>query len=521
MQPLCLPNRTRWLVDIIALLVIATAIHGWLIAHTDLPAADGMGYITYAWRLRHEPWRDVLPVSAHHPGYPALVAAWSVPICHLLGGATCQNMVLSAQLANAVPACLLVLPMFWLGQRLFDRRVAWWGTALFQFLPAFARASSDALSEGPFLFAVALALCCAVRGLERRSVLSFALAGFCGGLAYLVRPEGAICVAAAGLLLIALQTAAAYRWQLRRALAAEAALTLTAVSIALPYMATIGGLTLKPTANAVMQFSLGSGTHFQGLIACTFASWWNPAHEAGIRSMGGVAMEFLRAGHVVSVIFLPLGLWWYRDPSRRRPEMLLPLLVAGMQALLVLAVAVRLGYAAQRHMLVILMCTVFWAVAAMTESARMLALRFAFGPGHAVRWGTALVLFACLICLPKTCQRLHSERLGHRAAGRWLADHAGPADLIVDPCSWTAFYAGRLLRDAAPPDSAAGRRAVYVVHDCSKGLHGQVDDVEKVANELLPRGTLVYDWCPPRGSHPRASEVQVYLVAPTAVAALH
>ena len=60
-------------------------------------------------------------------------------------------MVLDCQLASSLAAVLLVIPMFYLGRELFDRRVGFWSAALFECLPVTARITSDALSEATFL----------------------------------------------------------------------------------------------------------------------------------------------------------------------------------------------------------------------------------------------------------------------------------------------------------------------------------------------------------------------------------
>src|SRR5947209_3577018 len=75
-------------------------------------------------------------------------------------------MQLSAQLASCLASVLLVVPMFYLGRELLDRRTAFWATVLFQCLPATGKMMADGLLEPVFLVCVSTALLFAARGLR-------------------------------------------------------------------------------------------------------------------------------------------------------------------------------------------------------------------------------------------------------------------------------------------------------------------------------------------------------------------
>jgi hypothetical protein len=55
----------------------------------------------------------------------------------------------------------------------------------------------------------------------------------------------------------------------------------------------------------------------------------------------------------------------------------------------------------------------------------------------------ALVAVAGTACLPQTLIRLHDSRLGHRAAGEWLAEQADLPGSVLDTQGWTGLYSGR------------------------------------------------------------------------------
>src|SRR5262249_11688551 len=142
----------------------------------------------------------------------------------------------SAQAASSFAGVLLVVPMFFLGRELFDRRVGFWAALLFQCLPASGRILADGLSEALFLLFAASAFWLAVVAFTRRSPWPFAGVGLFGALAYLTRPEGALIVAAAGVVLVALQALRTTRRPLGNFALSAASLALATLLIAGPFV---------------------------------------------------------------------------------------------------------------------------------------------------------------------------------------------------------------------------------------------------------------------------------------------
>jgi len=170
----------RDLGPLLLLLVLAMAMRLWLVWHTEVAARDSIGYVRYAWQLQHRPWTDVLRDMEQPPGYALALLAVSYPVHQFAHGPESTVMVLSAQLTSAFAGVLLVIPMFYLGKEIFDRRVAFWACLLFQFLPATGRMLSDALTEAIFLLFASSAMFFGVRALQTRSVVTFGLCGLCG-----------------------------------------------------------------------------------------------------------------------------------------------------------------------------------------------------------------------------------------------------------------------------------------------------------------------------------------------------
>src|SRR5262249_54850600 len=216
------------------LLLLTTAMRVWQVSQTEVTSRDSIGYIRIAWRLGHGDWREGGRSSPQHPLYPLAVLGTSVPVRRLLPGADLADaMRLSAQLASAAASVLFVVPMFYLGKELFDRRVGFWAALLLQCLPATGKLMADGLSEPLFLLWAASALLSASRALRTGSAGGFVLAGLCGGLAYLTRPEGLLVPAAAGLVLLGLQASRRWRRPWPACLRNGAALTAATLAVVL------------------------------------------------------------------------------------------------------------------------------------------------------------------------------------------------------------------------------------------------------------------------------------------------
>jgi hypothetical protein len=70
---------------LLALIVLAAALHAAGIARSLLPAQDGLKFIRIARQFQTQPWADVIRGADQHPLYPALVAL-AEPVIALVAG---------------------------------------------------------------------------------------------------------------------------------------------------------------------------------------------------------------------------------------------------------------------------------------------------------------------------------------------------------------------------------------------------------------------------------------------------
>ncbi len=493
------------------LIVMAGAIRFWLMGHTAVAARDSIGYIRYALKLETEPWIQVIRTSEQHPGYPAALLLVSWPVRHVLDGTNPRSMQVSAQLATTLAALLLIFPLYFLGCELFNPRIAFWGTAIFQCLPATARSTADGLSEGVyFLFAVT-AIWLAARALRTNSLTCFVLSGLACGGAYLTRPEGALILIAAGFVMLGMQFVPSLRRSWSRVAVSGACLGLAALLAGSPYFLVTGKFTNKPTPNDVLKNKL-TGRSPNGEVGLNDAPTEKPPIASASSAFGplfaiylppgmqgrrtlaikAVFTEILQAYEYLLGIALLLGLCIFRKTLLVSPAAWILAMLFLLQTVILWRMAIVMGYVSERHVVMLVLCGVFTAAAALDWLGQKLAAsRINF---LHVQWLAIAPLVICTFCwLPSTLKTLHANRAGHKAAGIWLASHAAADDGLVDPFCWAHYYAGRVfLEDKPLPATGPNHRKTwYAVLDQQE--HPRLPLMTE-AKELARMGKLVYFW---------------------------
>ena len=504
---------------LVALLILLTlGLRTYQLRTTEVTARDSIGYIHIAWRLEHGDWRQVIPDSPQHPGYPVAVLAASLPARLLFPNDLPYAMQFGAQLASAGASVLLSVPLFWFGAQLFNRRVGFWAVLLFQCLPCSGRIMADGLSESVFLLFAVTALAIAMYALRSGSLVGFGCAGAAGALAYLTRPEGLLIPAVAAVTLLGMQAVGRWRRPWPAVLSRLAVLTCAVFIVGGPYMVLIGGLTKKNTAKQITDAESSrlapAGEEVSG-GPTLFGVWWYGDPDAA----GGKQLWVLRtmaevfAKAFFYVFWLPAlaGLVWFRDRFRVVPGAWMQLLLCLVIAGLLYRVAAVMGYLSDRHTILILLCGVVWATAALDGAARGLAaMTVRLKPRLAGRWWTAptvwaagLLLAAVVAPLALTLQPLHGDRVGFRQAGRWLAGQAHPDEGVFDPFGWAGYYAGRYFRQG----DATNTSCSYVVLEEGGSHHSHlvtVPEAEAAARDFDQK----WEFQAPRGKE--TAKVVIY-----------
>ncbi len=441
---------------LLLLLALAFVIRGSVLWNTAVPARDGLAYIHYAFRLEQEPISEVLRESFHHPGYPFSILAVSWPVRAFTNLTGSHMTQLSAQLASSLAGWLLVIPMFYLGKRIFNVSVGFWGALLFQCLPSSGHALSDAISEPLFLLFTCSGLLFALDGVQKSSMRCLAVCGAFSGLAYLVRPEGLGVLASCGFVLVVRQFFVSTRMDWRRFFAANAALVVPCLLLIAPYVWTIEGITNKPSLHQMTNTTQTAQAREAVSDASRplFAAHIRRETPLGTRATRGIkafALEFAQAYQYVGWIFVLVGVWWCRDRYRKVPGIWVLVVQMLLQTTLVFWLLMKIGYVSQRHIFILVICTIFQAVAvALVVPARLFDWVQSFRGSQkstsrsqplSPMWGVGVLLVLVGLGLSRTLQPLHANCEGHYHAGKWLSQHATPSDVILDDHGWARFYA--------------------------------------------------------------------------------
>jgi 4-amino-4-deoxy-L-arabinose transferase-like glycosyltransferase len=418
------------------LVAAAVGIHAWLVSQTAVPARDGVVFARYACRLdaslatRSETPLDVVRSTEHPPGYPLAVSA----VAGLTGQTSPDGYLWAAQVANSVAGVLLVVPCYFIGRQLFGPNVGFAAALLFQVLPVPAHVTSDALSEGLFLLLAASSVACGVRAVKGQSPGWFVACGLAAGASYLVRPEGLMTAVAP--VLVVLWGVVRRRVKMVPGVVRVAAVTAGVAVFAAPYMAAIGRLTNKPTGVQLQSAEVHGGP--------LFAAWAGPDESKAAFAVKAVPSEVGKTTHYGVGVLAVVGavvLWrrFARDPG----WWVLTLTTAFTLGLLVF-LAARRGYISERHAVLFTLLACQFAAALVPAWAGFI-IRVIPPVGRIGPRVTAAVLLAVLVlsAVPFAVKPQHRNREVHKQAGRWLAEHADPADAVVDPYTMAEWYAGR------------------------------------------------------------------------------
>jgi hypothetical protein len=101
-----------------------------------------------------------------------------------------------------------------------------------------------------------------------------------------------------------------------------------------------------------------------------------------------------------------------------------------------------LGYLSGRHTLALVAISTPWAAAGTFVCLRGLKVKLPWNPRVAGATGILGMSLVVGILVLYQLRPSHPTRWGHWAAGRWLAEHATPSDVVLDTRGWARFICG-------------------------------------------------------------------------------
>ena len=448
-----------------AVVLFAVILHAVAISQTLLPAQDGLKFIRIAREFQTQPWADVVRGADSHPLYPALIAL-AEPLVAPFTGQGPAAWRTAAQIVAVIASIGLILPIFGLTCMLFDRRIASMAAALAVLLPRAAELGHDTLSDSLGLMCTFLALWLGARAMRRGDWRSAAVAGLVAGAGYLARFEVALVPCAFALAWLAGWFRKPRQSSLAR-LPALLTLLCCALAIAGSYALVKGEISEKLAFRLAVKLGpkqqQARKTPQQIPRGLDDPRWdFSPKEEGERIPIHGAASA---VGRIVGKwweelcwLFAVMTVWGItrqryvrglsldRDPDdTSSAEGRLLLIFAIVYVLGLVRHSVLLGYLSGRHIMPLVYASLPWAAAGSFVCARGIAVKLRWT--EKVRTRTA-ILAGCLTVVASIVVQMqpshlnHLSRSGHWAAGRWLADHADPRELVLDTRGWAKFVSG-------------------------------------------------------------------------------
>ncbi len=451
--------------SLLAIALLAACLHAVAIARTLLPAQDGLKLIRFARQFQNQPWSDAVRGADVHPLYPALVALVEPPVATLIGESP-DAWRLAAQLVAALAALGVLVPVYYLTEGLFDRRIAFIAAGVLALLPRVAEAGRETLADSLGLFGTFMALWLAARA-WRTGRRGIAIAsGYFAGLGYLARPE---------VILVPVAIVLTWLWErLRPGCETRQRRWLTASLILIGPALAVGGyaaikgefsekLSIRRAAGLGPQHILRRPVPQQVPRGLDDPRWdFSPKEESDRSAIRGTSQALKRIlgrwWEELAWFFAVMTVWgWARRRALRvmiAPDGVPPPpgiegrllgVFAAVYTLALLRHSTALGYLSWRHVLPLAVASIPWAAGGTYICCRRIGELLRLGPrtSQAVRLGAMAFALTLSVGAQLNPNHLHHlSRWGHWAAGRWLSAHASRGEEILDTRGWARFVSG-------------------------------------------------------------------------------
>ena len=353
----------------------------------------------------------------------------------------------AGRLVSTVFGILLVLPVYFLGRRVVDDRVAFISTLLLAIHPYVRRFSADVLKESTYLFFLSLAMWFSWRTIQGEKRSPYLLIPLLSTFAYLVRPDGVEILIAVFFYILFLKTfnSPGDRWKV------IFLLVLSSFILFLPYL-----IYLRETMGVWTLSRAKTITWFLGLSG---SAGGIPLIDRLLFTLKKLNCEIFSIYHPLYIFLLVIGLWKRRASLFREGEgFLLLFCVLHYVALFLLVLnitewsgdgTVKAVNFSGRHVLPLLLFSIHWVgeglvviygwICKKMASSRLF-LKLSLEKKPMVVWAM-LFLLIVVVVLPKTLKPQRYERLPEKWAGIWIKNQSGKGVTIFTTLPRVAFYA--------------------------------------------------------------------------------
>lgn len=355
----------------------------------------------------------------------------------------------AAKLVSSFFGILIIFPVYFLGKRIFDQKIAFLSVLFLVIHPYIRRFSADVLKESTYLFFFSMAIWYSWRTIQSEKKYPYLFIPLFSVLAYLVRPDGVEILIGASLFVLFFKrfNTPQDRWIV------FFLLLLSSFILFLPYLIhlreTTGVWTLSraKTLNWFLGFS-GSASEIS-LI------------KRGLFTFKDLSGEILSICHPLYIFLIFIGLWKNRIPRLKDGEKLLLLfLILHLFVLFMLIFnitewdkdgSIRAVHFSGRHVLPLLLLSIYWTgngilvlcdwIYKKIESRKLLKSLEAKRRYTIVL--SVLIILMWTIILPKTLKPQRYDRLTEKWAGMWIRDHLEDGQKLITTIPRVAYYGNR------------------------------------------------------------------------------
>jgi len=468
-------DKSRDLVNVSILLMVALCIGIYLIATTAIIAKDGVGFIKYAQQIEADPVKTIVS-EYQHPGYPWLILITRKVTALLYKDTSILTWIYCAQSVTLVFRLLAITVLYFIGKQLFGAKISFWATLVLILLPKPAEYGSDALSDWPHMFFLVLGILLLFNGASKNNYWLFGFVGLAAGVGYLIRPECAQLVVL-GSLWLGLQLF----WPRRsisksKVLFSLTLLLITFLAVAGPYMKLKGAVFPKKDIGQFVRTSQQLEVHTksnQTVSEATHTSQFTLTNIAKgfyklVQNIGETLMWFFVPALFIGMHKRFKGRKWYE------PERFFVIAIISLNVPVMLWLYCKYGYMSYRHTLPLLIIPILYVPVGLQELAIWFHKRFSKKAGSFAAtncderfWFLVLFIIGTSICTPKLLRPIRIKKQGYRAAAQWLKANTDGRDIVVVSDKRISFYAER--EGLAYENGNIPKKVEYIVKISKKG----------------------------------------------------
>ena len=425
--------------DLTILILVSLLLTIYLFSRTYVISLDGVSqYIPMAKVFASGFFKDAVRFTGQQPLYSFLIALLSRLV---------PDFEIAGKLISSFFGIMVIFPVYFLGKRIFDRKVAFLSVFLLVIHPYVRRFSADVLKESLYLFLLAASIWFSLRTFEKEKIYPYIFIPFLSAMAYLIRPDGVeiLLVVFFYILFVKKFSAPGRKWVV------ILFLLLASCVLLFPYL-----FHLREIAG---EWTLSKAKSIVGILGWGVTKGEISLITKVIYSLKKLNLEIFAIYHPLFIFLLALGLLRKIFFHFKNEEKFLIFFFVLHYLVLFLMIfnltEWRSGEKVQeymvsgRHVLPLLIISIYWVgegfftvyqwIFKKIESGNL--LHHLESKKKSTIVFVALLVLLLIIVLPKTLKPQRYERLPEKWAGIWIKSQSGKGMIIFTTAPRVAYYA--------------------------------------------------------------------------------